>query len=291
MQRASNSIASVTSSWRNQTLGVRVIRLWLGLTWIYAGWEKASNPSFLAKTGASSIHQELVNYSTSSPIGFILSNFIEYSTPVGIFTMVAEFSIGLATLLWIAPTFMAFLGLNMSLGLWLTATWHVKPYFLGSDTAYAVLWLSYFLTLLNNRRRGDLVLDRRGAIRLAALALAGIVATFIGQKTQKMGVQSSAKNQIIKLTKLPVGATYEFSAPDGSPAIVFRTKNGVFAYSQICTHQGCTVSYSSAEKVLVCPCHGARYNPMDKGGVLNGPAIEPLAQVKVAVDGLWVVLV
>src|SRR5450830_193558 len=95
--------------------------------------------------------------------------------------MVAEFAIGLATLLWIAPTFSAFAGFTMSLGLWVAATWHVKPYFLGSDTAYAVLWLSYLLALIGKRRKVDVSLDRRGAIRVGALGAAAVVAAIAGR--------------------------------------------------------------------------------------------------------------
>jgi len=64
----------------------------------------------------------------------------------------------------------------------------------------------------------------------------------------------------------------------------------VFAYSAICTHQGCTVSYSASSKTLKCPCHQAEFDPNKSGQVVSGPAETPLGKVKVAVKGAWVIL-
>jgi len=221
---------------------------------------------------------------------------------VGILVTISEFAIGLATLFWIAPTMMAFIGFTMSVGLWIAASWHVKPYFLGSDSVYAVLWLSYLLTLIGKQRKADISIDRRGALRVGALAVAAVAATFIGNiifkpstassvSTAVAGITSgSSRNQIIKLSSLAIGQTHEFATGDGQPAILFRTKNGVFAYSEVCTHQGCTVSYSPADKVLLCPCHGGAYDPFNHAQVVQGPPPAPLPSVKVAISGDWVVV-
>ncbi|HEX7405834.1 MAG TPA: Rieske 2Fe-2S domain-containing protein [Candidatus Nanopelagicaceae bacterium] len=304
MSTMQSHVRATVASWRTQSPAVRVIRLWLGFTWIFGGWDKATDPGFLSKTGTTYIGRQLTGYAHSSPLGFFFRHLIERATFVGIVVMVAEFAIGLATLLWIAPTTMAFAGFTMSLGLWVAATWHVKPYFLGSDTAYAVLWLSYLLTLIGKRRKVDVSLDRRGAIRVGVLGAAAIVAAIFGRifsrpsATRLVGLApagstsggASTANRIIKLSNFPVGQTHEFSTSDGQPAIVFRTKNGVFAYSEICTHQGCTVSYSAPDKVLFCPCHGGAYDPFNHAQVVGGPPPTPLPPVKVAISGDWVVV-
>jgi thiosulfate dehydrogenase [quinone] large subunit len=102
-------------------------------------------------------------------------------------------------------------------------------------------------------------------------------------------VAAGKGTKIVKLTSLKVGATRNFVASNGAPAILFRTKTGVFAYSAICTHQGCTVAYSASSKTMKCPCHGAEFDPNKSAQVVNGPAVNPLGKVKVAVSGAWVV--
>jgi len=268
---------------------MRVIRLWLGVTWIYGGLDKATDPHFLGKTGATSIHQQLTGYTTSSPLGFIFRHMIERSTAVGIIVMITEFAIGIATLLWVAPTFIAFVGFTMSLGLWLAVTFHVRPYFYGSDTAYAILWFSYFLSLVGKRRKVDVSLDRRGALRLGAVGAMATAVTVAGQLLQKkpVVVTGSAK-RIIASSALLMGKSHEFATRDGQPAIVFRTNNGVFAYSEICTHQGCTVAYSAPEKTLICPCHGGSFDPFNGAAVLTGPPQFPLPKVTVVDQGGWI---
>jgi len=63
--------------------------------------------------------------------------------------------------------------------------------------------------------------------------------------------------------------------------IVVNTGGGVFvALSSVCTHQGCTVNYSSSGSNFVCPCHGSSYTLT--GSVVNGPAELPLKSYTVS---------
>ena len=285
---------SVVDSWRAQSWAIRVLRAWLSFTWIYAGWDKATDPGFLTKGSSSFIGDQLIGYSTNSPVGWLFNGLAEQATAVGIFVIFSEFAIGLATLLWIAPTSAAFGGFMMSIVLWLGSTFYVSPYFLGSDTAYAVLWLVYFLTLVGNRRTVDVSLDRRGAIRVGALSAAAVASALVGKAFAKVSevpaTTISGSSQVIKLAKLKVGETHQFALSNGMPAILFRTKTGVFAYSATCTHEGCTVTYKNSSKSLYCPCHGAEFDPFTNGGAISGPARDALPTVKVKIDGDWVVL-
>ena len=297
MSYQSRRIKSLSDSWRSQAIGIRILRSWLGLTWIYAGWDKATDPGFLTKGSASFIGTQLSGYSTQSPIGSLFNKLIEHSTAVGIAVMLAEFAIGLATLLWVSPTFAAFGGFTMSVGLWLASSFHVSPYFLASDSAYAILWLVYFLTLVGNRRTVDVSLDRRGAIRVGALAGAAIGLSLLGKAFPKSSAKAVATKtssgsavKILALSKIAVGQTHQFALSNGAPAVLFRTNNGVFAYSAVCTHQGCTVAYKSSNKTLHCPCHGAEFDPFANGKAVQGPARDPLSAVKVKIEGNWVVL-
>lgn len=56
---------------------------------------------------------------------------------------------------------------------------------------------------------------------------------------------------------------------------VYRDPAGeLHAVSSVCTHMGCDVLWNDQNKVWVCPCHGSSFAPA--GGVINGPATEPL---------------
>ena len=296
MSMLKSYVRTASSSWRNQAPALRVMRLWLGITWIYAGWDKASDPGFLEAGSSTYMGTQLSGFSTHSPLGFAFNPLIEHATVVGGFVIISEFAIGLATLLWVAPRFAAFGGFLMSLGLWLADTFHVSPYFLASNTAYAVLWLSYLLLLIGNGKRKvfTMSLERRSVLRVGitgalAVAFAGAGKFFAKAAPATSNVSAGKGTKIVKLASLKVGGNYNFVASNGAPSILFRTKTGVFAYSAICTHQGCTVKYSTSSKTLKCPCHQAEFDPYKSAKVVNGPAETPLGKVKVAIKAAWVV--
>jgi len=126
-------------------------------------------------------------------------------------------------------------------------------------------------------------MNRRGFIRSTAIAAGAL----IFGRTQS--AVAAAPKKIIKVSKFPVGASKQFVATNGAPAFLFRTKTGVFAYSAICTHQGCTVEYLKAGKKLVCPCHRASFDPFNGGKVISGEAKGPLAKINVSIKSGWVV--
>lgn len=72
---------------------------------------------------------------------------------------------------------------------------------------------------------------------------------------------------------------------------VTRAQDGVVVLSSVCTHMGCNVSWSSADRAFVCPCHGGRYDL--EGRVIAGPPPRPLRRHAARVeDGqLWIEVV
>jgi len=57
--------------------------------------------------------------------------------------------------------------------------------------------------------------------------------------------------------------------------IIGHDADGLFAFSTVCTHDGCTIGAPSATTgATVCPCHGARFD--GNGAVVQGPARNPL---------------
>ncbi|CAB4730689.1 unannotated protein [freshwater metagenome] len=286
---------SLTKSWQNTPFAARIIRLFLGITFIYGGWNKATDPGFLDKTSAHYIGAQITSYLDTSPLSFLLKHMVEHATAFGWVIMLTEFAIGIATLTGIALELAALGGFLLSITLWLTATWTVKPYFLGSDTAYAILWIAlFFLVRQNTKGRHVIALlpdlgDRREVFRLVGIAAASVAAVFVGGKFKTSTPTPETGTAIAKLVDFPIGSTKAFAAADGTPGVLFRTKAGVFAYSRICTHQGCTVGYDAKSNLLTCPCHGAQFDPTKAGAAVSGPTKISLPKINVAVKGADIV--
>lgn len=65
--------------------------------------------------------------------------------------------------------------------------------------------------------------------------------------------------------------------------IIAQDANGFFAFSGVCTHQGCLVDPPAKNGSTFCPCHGSRFD--GNGNVLVGPATTPLPHYAVNVCG------
>jgi thiosulfate dehydrogenase [quinone] large subunit len=83
--------------------------------------------------------------------------------------------------------------------------------------------------------------------------------------------------------RVPVSAPA--SLPAGDPAMVVKLKNGGYAcFDTVCTHQGCRVGWDAADGVLLCPCHGAAFDPNNHAAVLQGPTNQPLLELPITID-------
>jgi Rieske Fe-S protein len=134
------------------------------------------------------------------------------------------------------------------------------------------------------------IFQRREFLRSVGVGVVSLISIGVASRFQhKLPSPTSGAQEIVTLDALPIGANYNFIAKDGTQAVLFRTQSGVYAYSRICTHQGCTVNYDSATKLLQCPCHGAEYDPTQSAKVVGGPAPTPLAKINVAIRGQQVV--
>ena len=64
--------------------------------------------------------------------------------------------------------------------------------------------------------------------------------------------------------------------------VVINLGGGVYrAFTSICTHEGCTVSSYSNQR-MVCPCHGSEYD--QRGVPVSGPAPSPLREYPTTYD-------
>ena len=73
------------------------------------------------------------------------------------------------------------------------------------------------------------------------------------------------------------------------PALLIRTEEGdVRAFSAMCPHLGCTVTYEPDSKVIWCPCHNGMFDL--HGRNIAGPPPRPLDEYQVNVrDGKIIV--
>jgi thiosulfate dehydrogenase (quinone) large subunit len=334
------------------------VRLFLGVTFVYAGYQKLSDPGFLTPGASTYIGTQLHAFASGTPGGFLLRWFaLPFPRAAGVGVALAEIAIGLLTVAGMLTRAAATAGLGLNLLLFLTASWATTPYFLGSDIVFCFAWLPLVLAGAADQPAVDtLMLARRGPERAtrrtrsgahvygpagpdphtrATLLRRGLVAT--GAATLSIAALATALRGSARLTSasaalgstgtrsprhhrrtaqtakggssgstgsggsggagssppLPSGAVrlgpssalkpdtaavYHDPA-DGSPDIVVRHGDGsLAAFSAVCTHAGCEVSFASG--VLVCPCHGSEFSA-STGSVLRGPAVTPLAGKRV----------
>ncbi|WP_051388774.1 Rieske (2Fe-2S) protein [Arthrobacter sp. 35W] len=123
------------------------------------------------------------------------------------------------------------------------------------------------------------------------LALAGCSATSQGAEPAGSTPapiptsSSSTPVQVGRLADVPVGGSAAGKA-NGKGVLIFRPdETTVLAYSDVCTHAGCTVAAAGTK--FTCPCHGSTFKAED-GTVVVGPARQALERYAAAIDGEFI---
>ena len=95
-----------------------------------------------------------------------------------------------------------------------------------------------------------------------------------------------SSNEIALVQDVPANSSTQFTIPsNGDPGVLVHLDSGKFvAFDATCTHAGCPVSYDPSSKLLLCPCHGAAFDPSQGASVVQGPAPTPLTPVAVTVN-------
>jgi thiosulfate dehydrogenase [quinone] large subunit len=117
------------------------LRAFLGFTFLFAGLQKLANPAFFDTNNNASIQAQLVAASTHSPIGFLVSHLVDHATLVGLVVALGEVAVGMGTLLGLWTRVAALGGVALSVGLFLTVSFHANPYYTGSDLVFAFAWI------------------------------------------------------------------------------------------------------------------------------------------------------
>ncbi|NUP47513.1 MAG: Rieske 2Fe-2S domain-containing protein [Catenulispora sp.] len=299
------------------------LRGFLGVTYVYAAFQKLHDPAFLDPTGPGSFAAQAAAFKHTSPIGFALGPAHDHALLFGLLIAFGELAVGLGTLLGLWTRLAAAGGVLLALTFFLTVSWNTDPYYYGSDLGFAVAFLTLALagpgrwsldawlasapsTMWVGRE-----LDSRRLLlkRIAATGITGGVALIGAAGVGKLGrsgrsgrvnpepqaqprsagstTAPAAPGLEIPLTSIPATGAARLTAPNGDPVFVARTADGGYrACSGICTHAGCPVGVDPAKSVLLCPCHGSSFDPKS-GAVITGPATDPLPSFPVAVaDGI-----
>jgi thiosulfate dehydrogenase [quinone] large subunit len=129
------------------SLAILPLRLFLGVTFLYAGIQKLLDPAFFSSGASGFIGEQLRGYVRSgSPLSPVLSSIaIPHASLIGMMVALAEMWIGLATLTGLVSRISSLGGMLLSLTFYLTASWTIHPYFLGPDLPYIVAWLTLCL--------------------------------------------------------------------------------------------------------------------------------------------------
>ena len=92
--------------------------------------------------------------------------------------------------------------------------------------------------------------------------------------------------QVARVSQLAAGHAVTFDDPmTGDPGVLIKLHDGsIVAFDAVCTHAGCTVEFDRRSGYLLCPCHGAAFDPMDDARAIAGPTDQPLARIPIHID-------
>lgn len=216
------------------------LRLFLGVTFLFAGLQKLANPDFFRTTSPISIHAQLAGAARLSPIHSLLSHLVSSASLIGLLIALAEVAIGIGTLCGLLSRVAAAGGMALSFGLFLSVSFHSRPYYTGADIVFLFAWTPIVLagaagapaldTWLAGRRAqvtepgvAAAAVSRRqvvttglvaGAIAGAAVLVAGVAAG-IGRA---LASASTSSNEVPTLTGGGGGSTTTTTTAGGGSA-------------------------------------------------------------------------
>jgi thiosulfate dehydrogenase [quinone] large subunit len=323
------------------------LRAFLGATFLYAGLQKWTDPGYFNPHAIDYIGKQITAFAHGSPIqGFLMDVAAPHALLFGWLVIVGELVAGAAVLAGAATRIGAAIGMLLNAIFFLSATWHVYPYFYGSDLVFLAAWTPLLLVGSAGLPAIDTWLWQRYAQRLKRPPLVHVAWAFgpecppaatgnaparSGRHAQRRAAAGAARSRrsflkglalgaigtgiivwlgdlargsspaaptttassnnpaapvLAKEADVPLNSAVPFTIPsNGDPGVLVHLTDGRFvAYDATCTHAGCMVEYDSSQSVLVCPCHGAVFDPANNGAVLQGPAITPLTPVNISIN-------
>lgn len=393
------------------------LRLFLGVTFVYAGIQKVTDPQFFNPRSPGYIGRQVIAFAHGSPIhNFLMNVVMPHSHVFGIAIILGEIAIGLGTLTGFLLRPAALFGMLLSLMFFLSASWHVYPYFYGADIVFVFAWITLLLAgplhsalpsldgLLVPRYLNSLSPESRAWVGRISFVLLGVgnppeiaqpgmafpgqnarpgtpqapvynsnVSGYpqgvpyqvmhnqgaryqqgAGQQRQQpsykaqiaaqrrtmenrrnflwgivagglgmLGITLAAKvlhvgdetptavqtgggtttqttpgagsgtttgtgssNAIAQVSAVPKNSAVSFTIPSNNdPGVLIHLNNDKFVcFDATCTHAGCPVQFDSTTSYLICPCHGAEFDPANNAAAVAGPTSTPLTSVPININ-------
>ncbi|MFF9766942.1 DoxX family protein [Streptomyces sp. NPDC053086] len=121
------------------------LRVFLGVTFVYAGLDKLTDSAFMQSGGAGSIGDTMRAARDSAAIPALVDLALKNPVGFGCAIAIGELAVGIGTLLGLFGRLAALGGALISLSLWLTMSWASTPYYYGNDLAYLMAWIPLVL--------------------------------------------------------------------------------------------------------------------------------------------------
>lgn len=120
------------------------LRIFLGITFVYAGIDKLTDDVFLDAGGPGSLHDTLDTLPDVA-IPALVDLAQKAPTEFGIAISLGEIAVGLGTLAGLWARLAAAGGALISMTLWFTMSWSADPYYYGQDLPYMMAWTALIL--------------------------------------------------------------------------------------------------------------------------------------------------
>ncbi|OKK20939.1 hypothetical protein AMK16_11120 [Streptomyces sp. CB00455] len=141
------------------------LRIFLGVTFVYAGLDKLTDSAFLSATGDGSIGDQMRGVRDASAIPAMVDMALKAPVAFGTVIAIGELLVGLGVLAGLLTRLAALGGALISLSLWLTVSWAVTPYYYGNDLVYLMAWSPLVLAGAPYLSLDSLIRSRRSRLR------------------------------------------------------------------------------------------------------------------------------
>ncbi|MEU8432170.1 DoxX family protein [Streptomyces sp. NPDC029216] len=121
------------------------LRLFLGVTFVYAGLDKLTTSGFLSADGTGSIGEQMRGVRDTAALPALVDLALKAPAGFGLAIALGELLVGLGVLAGLLTRVAAAGGALISLSLWLTVSWAVTPYYYGNDLVYLMAWIPLVL--------------------------------------------------------------------------------------------------------------------------------------------------